>query len=899
MPPVVQQLQVSLTPPSYSQIPPEKLSPGVGHLQAMVGTRVDVEVRLDKPVAAAELQIDEDRGIPLKLEEDNRTFRAQFSIPKEGVYGYGFLLRDHFGFQFEDSRYEIRARADLVPQVAIEKPENDLTVTVDAQVPVRVTARDDMGLREIRLRYQIGESSDASAGVVLPFEGERTGPVAAEMTWNLADIRPKEGMRIDYLAEATDDFDLGPAHVGKSPHRSLTIVSRDEKANEVASKQLALLDQLQSIRGAQSLAREQAGEVATQWDKASRLQPSDIDTLKRIDLDQRRIATRLNADRQGIRGQAQELLDELKKNNIENPETAKRLLRIVGELSQLSSDQFPKIEQRLTDALKEAENNASAASTRNSTNQTPDNPGREGGAALDEARHAQAAVIEGLDEVLRDLGKWRDQRELQAELEGLISRQKDLNRETADVGKKTLTRALPELSPQEQADLARLAERQTQQADRLQKFADELKHAPDGGTQQNEPGASVGDARERLERQANESRMRAIADRLRLNRIGEASSAQQNVLKDLEEIEKLLKKKPDERDLESHLAGLRDAEQAVEELRKKQQSVSEQAEALKKQASPQKQPEGAALRKEQQAIREKTEQLEPRLRRLKADRAERATSRSATRMRQAEESLDQNQHDSAADNSSEALEDLKQAERELAQKRREAEEQLARETLERIEDTLQGMIARQQSVVDETLRLDGERKKRGNWSRGQLKSLSDLAANQKQLQGETTELVGKVAEAPVFAAALRSAATELQRAAERIEKRTTDETTVSAERRARQRFVDLVAALEKTNPGDEQPPAEQNNEAEPQGDPPPSDTIALLAQLKLLKALQVELAERTAGLSRSSDPSAEPSNFDEAARIADEQGKLADLARDLARELAKRATSDDAPKGDR
>jgi hypothetical protein len=218
------------------------------------------------------------------------------------------------------------------------------------------------------------------------------------------------------------------------------------------------------------------------------------------------------------------------------------------------------------------------------------------------------------------------------------------------------------------------------------------------------------------------------------------------------------------------------------------------------------------------------------------------------------------------------------------------------------------MIARQQSVVDETLRLDGERAKRGNWSRGQLKSLSDLAANQKQLKGETDELVGKVADAAVFAAALQSAATEMERAAARIEKRTTDAITVSAERRARQRFVDLVAALEKPKPdNDEQPPQEQNaEEGQPDSSPPPTDTIALLAQLKLLKSLQVELAERTAALGRSSDNNGAATTksdgaevTEETTRIAEEQGRLADLARNLARELAKGASNDDAPIEDR
>ena len=52
---------------------------------------------------------------------------------------------------------------------------------------------------------------------------------------------------------------------------------------------------------------------------------------------------------------------------------------------------------------------------------------------------------------------------------------------------------------------------------------------------------------------------------------------------------------------------------------------------------------------------------------------------------------------------------------------------LGRDLLERVADDLRAMIDRQENVIEETERLDAERRRRGNRSRAQLKSLRDLA----------------------------------------------------------------------------------------------------------------------------------------------------------------------------
>src|SRR5262249_16786821 len=158
------------------------------------------------------------------------------------------------------------------------------------------------------------------------------------------------------------------------------------------------------------------------------------------------------------------------------------------------------------------------------------------------------------------------------------------------------------------------------------------------------------------------------------------------------------------------------------------------------------------------------------------------------RMDQAQQELDQGQPPEGEKDQQEVLDDLEQAQRELAKARREAEEQLAQEQLLKIAPQLQGLADRQQKLLDETKRLQGLRTPEGTLKRSQLSSLSSLREDQQNLGRETLRLVEKLSAAEAFALALKGSARQMQRAAEFLEKRITNEPTQRAETAARQRF---------------------------------------------------------------------------------------------------------------
>lgn len=432
--------------------------------------------------------------------------------------------------------------------------------------------------------------------------------------------------------------------------------------------------------------------------------------------------------------------------------------------------------------------------------------------------------------------------------------------------------------------MAKLAERQQQQAQQLEQFRKKTADvAHKLAASDSSAAETLLDAGDELDRRFTAGRMREAARQLEKNRIGRATDIQQQVLDDLAELVDILRQRG-ATDTETLLRKLRQEEQELAGLKKRQEELLEKVDrAPEHPDSNQRKLQLQKLAKEQQQLHDDVAQMARRLRRLQARRSSDAAGRAASRMQQARQRLQKSAGRQAAGDQREALEDLQQAQRELARERREAEMQLAQELLERIADELGGMIAREQQVVDETARLDNQYKQRGNWSRTQLKSLRNLAEVQQGLKQETDRLVETLKAAEVFALALKGASRQMQTAADRLSRRETDNVTITAERAAKQRFVDLIAALETEKPNDAAQPTPSNGGgADGQ---PPQDGIPQLAQLKMLKTLQEDINRRTLDLDAIRQRTGRLTSGQQAESdaLVAEQGQLADLARNLTR----------------
>lgn len=899
-PPVIESLQVRLTPPAYLHRNPENRPEGSGHVEGSIGTKIDIIASANKALASAGLRVKDQPALPVQISDGGRTITSSFIIVEPGVYTWWFELVDAQGFENPNpARYEVRGIADAVPEIRIETPAADALVTADAELLVRTSATDDLGISSMRLVFardgEIDEPRPAAgqaAGAAVPgapsgqnviplFDGAgRPLEQTVDYPWQLAELKLTAGMRIVFRTEATDDFDLSdvfppgqapPPHIGKSVSRILRVVSPAEKLQELTQQQAGLLDDLERAFRLEKQSHDQVEDLRHQLRNTGKLRSEDLDSLQRAELGQREATGQLTHPAQGLGQRAGRLLDDLHRNHIDEPATERRLSEMAEELDRLGQNHLPAIEHELTQARKLAQ---SRTDQDNATTES----------ALGKAASQQREVLDSLAELLRNMSQWRSEQEAARELSELAHEQSELNRRTDELSQETLSKSRETLSPQERADLDKLTERQRRHAERLDQFQSRIENNLSNGAR--DGSAASSQLKETLERSRElgiSEQMRDAAGQIGENRMGAAARSQAQVSEKLREIEKTLTNEP-ETDAETLVKQLKQTESDLERLvRREEETLRKTREAQQIQDAGKRQAELDRLEAEQREIQDETSRLTRKLARLQAQRAADSARRAAGRMQQAQQELDEADDDEARENQQAALDDLEQAQRELARERRRAEERLAREQLEKIADQLQAMIVREQAVIDETRRLEEIRREAGRFTRSQFATLRDLTATQRTLREETQALSEKLTAAEVFGLALRGAAARMQQAADLLDERLTGDETQSAEEAARKRFVELIAALkDEDQPRRPNQPPQEGEGGQRRGGPQ-GESIPPIAQLKMLLSLQRDLLERTEHLQklREKTGALTPEQQRALEAVSGEQAELADLARNL------------------
>ena len=926
-PPRIDSLRVSVRPPAYTGRSNISLPEGVGHVEGVVGTKIAIAARSNKPLESATLHRKGASPERLAVSQDGLAVSGEFLVSKPVSGSWWLVLKDRLGFENpEATRHDLRILADNVPDVTIEEPRTDMLVTAVAKVPFRVLVRDDIGIRSAWLTYapsfqnarqpkfvdgvivEAEQGSDAPDGdasdgkrtnelVLNPADGpfeegifdvgislgrrlplfdseDRPDQIRPEFVWELAPHDWQPGTQIVVHAEASDWYDLDGEHVGTSNPRTLIIVSQEEKRAELTDRQAALLLDLERATTTLESAHQNTNELKLQLDEAGELRPEDRDLLKRVELDQRQVESRLTGASGSLQEEARTIQRERSDNEVEDAASESLLDSLVGELDFFRDDAFPKIEQKLTEARKLS----------SSDKQLDNRRKKQLKEALDSVSNDQKEAIRSLRGLLSDLSQWRNERNLNADLRGLTSDQQELSQATAEVGQKTLTRSQAELTDQERADLAKLSARQQQVADDVDAFREQLQESiADTAETQPEVAKAFEKALETIEQSGLSGEMRQAANDLNRNRVGDAVSAQQKFVETMRKIQNELDQR-EVTDTETLVKKLEEGRQDLAAARTLQEMLKKKVEAagnIQDQAEREQQLE--QLRREQQKLREALEETLRRLQRLQSSAAG-ATSRAAEQMSNAESSLSNDDTADALEKIEETLDDLEQAERELAADQKEVKEQLAREQLEKLADQLESLLARQQATIGETQRLQFEFEAAGKWSRARLKSLRNLTETQQNLMDETSDAAQNVDSVEIVALSLRGAVRYMQRAVEYLDERNTSTETVAVQQLVVRRFEELLKALadDGAEAGTEGQPPGENQENEQQSGPE-GDIVTLIAQLKVIRSLQLDLADRFREVRDRAGADSELTDDDQAElrSISEEQELIADLVREV------------------
>ncbi|HVL11592.1 MAG TPA: hypothetical protein VM529_03455 [Gemmata sp.] len=783
-------------------------------------------------------------------------------------------------------------------------------------------------LRTLRLEdvRDVARAMPAAVGAAAPEprpQSARPEPrVLALAAFTRDDGSPLRGGDVLVLRGAADDWDDVTA--AKQPGRSaeVEIVVAEPDAVELWLQQnlSELRKDLARVREQQQEAREKVGEVAVQPDGS--LAPADRDRLLAAEQAQRQLAGRISDRAEGLRAKVDLLRGTVRANKLPRSTTTARVEAAADQLGRLADRDLPVIEPSLTQARELGVEPA-----------RPGDEGRVAGLIRAAGRHQKAVDegLTDLIDLLAVWGAAGDIRTDARLLRDFILRQaadvEALDREPARADlERAATRAeqardqgtqLMGRATQLAGEKAGLAAKATAAAARNAEDAAALR-AKAAALPPGTPDKSALNAKAALlegERDgllAETAFAQAEADALRK---GVLAAGGQGVAEDLQAASRAVRdgKRSDtierlraaaarldrliealaEKDADAapDLTRVKKAADDLDDIAGAQDDLRRRTAEAAKIADPEKRAAALkALAAEQDKLIERGKEVFQRLTRERAERPARETRAALDQMELARDELEKGNTGMRAQN--EAVERLDSARDRIDSAAAAAPQQLADEQRRRMADKVRGLLERQKGRVAEADRLHGAVAAAKAWERDTLVSYGDLAEAETKIAEEVRVLQKEFAPLPVLARLLEESARAMESAAKRADARVAEvdpalafdaELEVANDRRvkrpmdlAARRLEQLLDALKPDDPRakSQKQPATPKGQAKSDPAAPPKsgprgDLIPPAAQLKVLRALQAELNQRTA-------------EFD---KLHPDAAKLTDEERDELKEL--------------
>lgn len=257
-PPRIVETRVVVTYPAYTGQRPQTLD--ILNLEVPEGTLLRWELRCDPPLASAAMLREGAEPAFMTLLEDGRLATFEATATESFDYSFQWKEKAH-GYEYKDEvRYFIQVIPDSAPQVEILRPLEDEKATVRKTLTVAYQARDDYGLSEAWIVYNVNDGEEKSFSI-----GALKGRVAErEAAWPIRKTIPdvKEGDTITYAIEVADNHSgEGGAFRSRSQGRRLYIVSVEEYLRYLAERRRKLVGDIRTMHTLETEAAEKVGEI--------------------------------------------------------------------------------------------------------------------------------------------------------------------------------------------------------------------------------------------------------------------------------------------------------------------------------------------------------------------------------------------------------------------------------------------------------------------------------------------------------------------------------------------------------------------------------------------------------------------------------------------------------------
>lgn len=868
-------IRLEATPPDYaSHLSMNRDSFDDREAEVLEGSRVALVMRTNKPIEPGGASIirlipfeGAEVALPIVSDGDNRLkveFTAGTSLKFEPELIDGHGLKSRGG----DS-YRLLVRPDEPPTIAIQQPEGLIEATVDATIAIRVKAADDIGLEQVTL--VAGRPGSAHVSIFeqagrAPDSGAPERELVASYEWSLKAFGAVTGEIIEYYAEARDGFSLdGRLHPPvRSPVGRVRVVSSSRMAEKLRLDLLSVREQL----------RRMLTEMQGSMKRTAAL---EVGPAARIALTEAQ------------KSDARQIAGELERLGLSAVSTADALARIVREAQMNAENQSTTAQQarRIAGALMR-DSSAAARQAQETMAKAAESSRVEAQVSnLRASAVSQTDFAESLRMMLSEMERWNQYDDLVRQLREVLDRQEGLEREFTAAGR------TPRSEAGESAvmDEERRRTESTLAQSLLRSDTADLLVAMDSfaRTKEAEDRLAAESVRAALVVANQEGvleRMDEAAGAGQAGQFARATEYQRNAAAGLRAVLAALDSKPD-RELAELSRDLKNIMNRLERLIAGQQTVIEKTQGAVVDGEP---AEAYELLADRQFSLQTTSRSLERLLKTEQPNAQsvrKMIAGASKEMGSAGELLETLSGEESLERQFAAREGLEKAREELMRIEEHVDQEIGQRSLDAIVEALKGVRAKQQAVRTDTADIASRASTDGDLTRPDMLRLARLGKLQRELSEPLVPLVEKIRESVVYAHVLDRVIERIERAASLLAAQSVHASVKEQDQIIRD-LGWLIDAVDEREREDDPTFVQDSIDAGggAAGQPTASKPVPTLAELRVLRAMQVDLNKQTAVVSR--EMGAGEARVREVEALGKAQADVRDLASQMISEAKKK-----------
>ncbi len=807
------------------------------------------------------------------------------------------MMRDVDGFENRvGGTMSIEVVPDALPSVVITEPRRMVERSPDAQIKIVVQATDDLGLDGLKL---VAEKFDAKPGeapaftVDLPWEkrmvdsavGAMTG--SAEYTWDLSPLKLSPGARLSFYVAVQDNYEVKNANPAQAAARPFMITELGTIRHEwVKSAPLSL--QIKSVEEILDRGRKDLNEIK---ERIKNLKDQQEQTKAQTDAIQKAIETsgvsteqqkrqlgelaqqqsQETASANAIQQRVEQIKQDFEQNKLGESELGKLAAEVSKGMKDVGQNNMPKAASELSKAQE------SAAAQQMKSEQS-----KEAAKSAGKAGEQQQEAIAKMESMINQLGAAGDFEAVRQKLDEIIKKQDEVAKATREAMAKN-PGAKPEDLPKDQKEqLDKLAAKQAELSRQTAGLTEQMRKASQQLSQSDPASAeSLSKAADASDSASVPQKQGDAAQNINNNQSSRSSNNQQQAQAGLDQMKSELDKQ-NQRQLEQLSRQLADLLKELQALAAEEKQINTETIKLGEAGAKK---EFLVLGDRQQRTQQNTIVTQKKAENTRdAKKAAGDVKDAAEQMGTAAGALYTAKQPSAIPPEEQAIASLEAAIKKLEEQKKKVDEQLKEKDLAEFIRQYEGIKKGQEAVKTgaegvELRRLDAADKQ---IDRAGLLALSGLSTNQRDLK----ELIQKISadeklkeyEVVVWMNGLITDYMDQSR--EKMSRAQTGRQLSAVQQTAIDRINDIINALKEEKEKSSEFAKGGGGGGGGGGGKPP--LVPPVAQLKLLKAMQLIVNTQTATVDKAAATAptdaekAEAQN--QAAKLGKVQGEIKGLA---------------------